>query len=59
MLHHRVATVSYTHLRAHETPEHLVCRLLLEKKNQGKKKSKKYLLKAKKIAKKFALPGKK
>src|SRR5678816_4110695 len=26
-------TVSYTHLRAHETPEHLVCRLLLEKKN--------------------------
>ena len=22
-----------THLRAHETPEHLVCRLLLEKKN--------------------------
>src|SRR5678816_1720465 len=26
-------TVTYTHLRAHETPEHLVCRLLLEKKN--------------------------
>src|SRR5665254_21694 len=26
--------VSYTHLRAHETPEHLVCRLLLEKKTQ-------------------------
>ena len=25
--------VAYTHLRAHETPEHLVCRLLLEKKN--------------------------
>ena len=24
--------VSYTHLRAHETPEHLVCRLMLEKK---------------------------
>ena len=24
--------VSYTHLRAHETPEHLVCRLLLEEK---------------------------
>src|SRR5678816_938416 len=22
--------VSYTHLRAHETPEHLVCRLLVE-----------------------------
>ena len=29
----RVWPVSYTHLRAHETPEHLVCRLLLEKKN--------------------------
>eukprot|EP00658_Telonema_sp_P-2_P046236 TRINITY_DN34350_c0_g1_i1.p1 TRINITY_DN34350_c0_g1~~TRINITY_DN34350_c0_g1_i1.p1 ORF type:complete len:124 (+),score=20.54 TRINITY_DN34350_c0_g1_i1:110-481(+) len=28
--------VSYTHLRAHETPEHLVCRLLLEKKKQNK-----------------------
>src|SRR5678815_4552674 len=28
----RVTPVSYTHLRAHETPEHLVCRLLLEKK---------------------------
>src|SRR5678815_5907385 len=26
-----VSSVSYTHLRAHETPEHLVCRLLLEK----------------------------
>src|SRR5678816_2156165 len=25
------APVSYTDLRAHETPEHLVCRLLLEK----------------------------
>src|SRR5678815_1544505 len=25
-------TLSYTHLRAHETPEQLVCRLLLEKK---------------------------
>src|SRR5674536_212816 len=25
-------SVSYTHHRAHETPEHLVCRLLLEKK---------------------------
>ena len=25
--------VSYTHLRAHETREDLVCRLLLEKKN--------------------------
>eukprot|EP00658_Telonema_sp_P-2_P058188 TRINITY_DN46623_c0_g1_i1.p2 TRINITY_DN46623_c0_g1~~TRINITY_DN46623_c0_g1_i1.p2 ORF type:complete len:145 (-),score=38.54 TRINITY_DN46623_c0_g1_i1:91-525(-) len=29
-------TVSYTHLRAHETPEHLVCRLLLEKKKKKK-----------------------
>src|SRR5678816_1653698 len=26
--------VSYTHLRAHETPEHLVCRFLLEKKKE-------------------------
>ncbi len=26
----------YTHLRAHETPEHLVCRLLLEKKKKKK-----------------------
>eukprot|EP00658_Telonema_sp_P-2_P062652 TRINITY_DN51334_c0_g1_i1.p1 TRINITY_DN51334_c0_g1~~TRINITY_DN51334_c0_g1_i1.p1 ORF type:complete len:130 (-),score=55.27 TRINITY_DN51334_c0_g1_i1:17-406(-) len=31
-----IAAVSYTHLRAHETPEHLVCRLLLEKKNKIK-----------------------
>ena len=31
---HTVAAVSYTHLRAHETPEHLVCRLLLEKKKK-------------------------
>eukprot|EP00658_Telonema_sp_P-2_P055886 TRINITY_DN4440_c0_g1_i3.p1 TRINITY_DN4440_c0_g1~~TRINITY_DN4440_c0_g1_i3.p1 ORF type:complete len:484 (-),score=94.24 TRINITY_DN4440_c0_g1_i3:97-1548(-) len=29
-----VSAVSYTHLRAHETPEHLVCRLLLEKKKK-------------------------
>eukprot|EP00658_Telonema_sp_P-2_P050237 TRINITY_DN38282_c0_g1_i1.p1 TRINITY_DN38282_c0_g1~~TRINITY_DN38282_c0_g1_i1.p1 ORF type:complete len:112 (+),score=18.71 TRINITY_DN38282_c0_g1_i1:270-605(+) len=29
-----VTAVSYTHLRAHETPEHLVCRLLLEKKKK-------------------------
>src|SRR5678815_4577782 len=27
-------TLAYTHLRAHETPEHLVCRLLLEKKKK-------------------------
>src|SRR5678815_3694567 len=30
-----MAPVSYTHLRAHETPEHLVCRLLLEKKKKA------------------------
>eukprot|EP00658_Telonema_sp_P-2_P029651 TRINITY_DN22518_c0_g1_i1.p2 TRINITY_DN22518_c0_g1~~TRINITY_DN22518_c0_g1_i1.p2 ORF type:complete len:106 (-),score=8.61 TRINITY_DN22518_c0_g1_i1:26-343(-) len=30
-----LAAVSYTHLRAHETPEHLVCRLLLEKKKNN------------------------
>src|SRR5678815_1537198 len=29
-----IQSVSYTHLRAHETPEHLVCRLLLEKKKK-------------------------
>ena len=29
-----VRPVSYTHLRAHETPEHLVCRLLLETKKK-------------------------
>src|SRR5660398_291520 len=28
----RINTVSYTHLRAHETKANLVCRLLLEKK---------------------------
>ena len=28
----RAISVSYTHLRAHETSAHLVCRLLLEKK---------------------------
>eukprot|EP00658_Telonema_sp_P-2_P023914 TRINITY_DN19590_c0_g1_i3.p1 TRINITY_DN19590_c0_g1~~TRINITY_DN19590_c0_g1_i3.p1 ORF type:complete len:163 (+),score=34.56 TRINITY_DN19590_c0_g1_i3:28-516(+) len=31
---HHACAVSYTHLRAHETPEHLVCRLLLEKKKK-------------------------
>ena len=30
----RFITVSYTHLRAHETDSYLVCRLLLEKKKQ-------------------------
>ena len=45
---------SYTHLRAHETPEHLVCRLLLEKKKKktkkttNKKKKKKHNKKKKK-----------
>src|SRR5665213_1334616 len=31
----RVDTVSYTHLRAHETGRNLVCRLLLEKKKKN------------------------
>src|SRR5674536_388810 len=31
----RSRPVSYTHLRAHETPEHLVCRLLLDKKKRN------------------------
>ena len=31
-LAHRLVTVSYTHLRAHETVLDLVCRLLLEQK---------------------------
>src|SRR5674476_1555902 len=35
------ASVSYTHLRAHETGRNLVCRLLLEKKKKKKKKQKK------------------
>src|SRR5678816_4782605 len=34
---HEIISVSYTHLRAHETPEHLVCRLLLEKKKKKKR----------------------
>src|SRR5450756_2727695 len=33
-------SVSYTHLRAHETRHDLVCRLLLEKKKQKQKKNK-------------------
>eukprot|EP00658_Telonema_sp_P-2_P051975 TRINITY_DN40097_c0_g1_i1.p1 TRINITY_DN40097_c0_g1~~TRINITY_DN40097_c0_g1_i1.p1 ORF type:complete len:131 (+),score=40.31 TRINITY_DN40097_c0_g1_i1:161-553(+) len=36
-LQNLLQAVSYTHLRAHETPEHLVCRLLLEKKKKKKK----------------------
>ena len=35
----RINTVSYTHLRAHETGRNLVCRLLLEKKKKPKSKS--------------------
>ena len=31
-----ILTVSYTHLRAHETGRNLVCRLLLEKKKKQK-----------------------
>eukprot|EP00658_Telonema_sp_P-2_P015982 TRINITY_DN16185_c0_g1_i6.p1 TRINITY_DN16185_c0_g1~~TRINITY_DN16185_c0_g1_i6.p1 ORF type:complete len:261 (+),score=56.95 TRINITY_DN16185_c0_g1_i6:98-880(+) len=34
---YNISAVSYTHLRAHETPEHLVCRLLLEKKKKKNK----------------------
>src|SRR5680860_1848828 len=37
---HRGGSVSYTHLRAHETDSYLVCRLLLEKKKKKKKKQK-------------------
>eukprot|EP00831_Metopus_contortus_P026157 TRINITY_DN22335_c0_g1_i3.p4 TRINITY_DN22335_c0_g1~~TRINITY_DN22335_c0_g1_i3.p4 ORF type:complete len:109 (-),score=26.88 TRINITY_DN22335_c0_g1_i3:96-422(-) len=33
----RYTAVSYTHLRAHETSLHLVCRLLLEKKKKHKR----------------------
>ena len=34
-------SVSYTHLRAHETGRNLVCRLLLEKKKEEKRKKEK------------------
>src|SRR5450756_2906447 len=33
---HPIATVSYTHLRAHETRHDIVCRLLLEKKKTNR-----------------------
>src|SRR5450756_2677048 len=36
---HGYRTVSYTHLRAHETRHDLVCRLLLEKKKKKSKRS--------------------
>ena len=40
--HHLITkgSVSYTHLRAHETDSYLVCRLLLEKKKKKKNKEK-------------------
>ena len=37
---HTYITVSYTHLRAHETGRKIVCRLLLEKKKKKKEKKK-------------------
>ena len=37
ILHDDYKSVSYTHLRAHETKANLVCRLLLEKKKQKNK----------------------
>src|SRR5450756_2763165 len=37
-----MATVSYTHLRAHETRHDLVCRLLLEKKKKKKTKTRRH-----------------
>ena len=43
-----ISSVSYTHLRAHETRGNLVCRLLLEKKKNKKKKKKKIKKKKKK-----------
>src|SRR5665648_1138409 len=48
-----IRSVSYTHLRAHETRHDLVCRLLLEKKkkNNRKKKSKSNIKKKNKIKK--------
>src|SRR5665254_9673 len=50
--------VSYTHLRAHETPEHLVCRLLLEKKktkqfHKKKKQKQKHKLNTNRITNKL------
>eukprot|EP00825_Cyclidium_porcatum_P051472 TRINITY_DN9479_c0_g1_i4.p4 TRINITY_DN9479_c0_g1~~TRINITY_DN9479_c0_g1_i4.p4 ORF type:complete len:152 (-),score=44.61 TRINITY_DN9479_c0_g1_i4:48-503(-) len=41
-------TVSYTHLRAHETRHDLVCRLLLEKKKKKRKKQERKKKKKKK-----------
>ena len=36
-------SVSYTHLRAHETDSYLVCRLLLEKKKRNQRKNLKFI----------------
>ena len=47
-----VRTVSYTHLRAHETGRNLVCRLLLEKKKKKRKKLKKRPFKMKHVSEK-------
>src|SRR5678809_1278533 len=48
-----INTVSYTHLRAHETGRNIVCRLLLEKKKKtNKKKTKTTETKKKKTKKK-------
>ena len=35
VFYHTLESVSYTHLRAHETGRNLVCRLLLEKKREN------------------------
>ena len=43
-----IETVSYTHLRAHETVLDLVCRLLLEKTKNKQKKKKQQITKKKK-----------
>ena len=37
IMYHHIQSVSYTHLRAHETGRNLVCRLLLEKKKKKNK----------------------
>src|SRR5450756_2689441 len=52
----RISTVSYTHLRAHETRHDIVCRLLLEKKKKKKKSKHMLKKKKKKIRKKKKTP---
>ena len=49
-------TVSYTHLRAHETVLDLVCRLLLEKK-QTKKKKKQFFYSLRRTSKLYNEPS--